>query len=158
MEQQHHGRDRGQREAGGGLTGNYWIRPVQPAFKQATKLFERPGHYFELKGHALKLRYWPDGAIDRGGGVLLDLDWEWIKALPNEKVGELRIADHIAGHDNLRLIFYVGGPGVQTPLPIIWILAVLQKKRTEFTSRDIDVFHARRVLVDERFYKNREFL
>jgi hypothetical protein len=153
---QRHGGGHG--KAGGGLVGAYMIRPIRPAFQEATRLFPRPGNYFELKHQALKLRHWPGTPASVPSGQVLDLDWDWIKAMPSQRVGELRVDDEIAGHDNLRLIFYVGEKGVATPLPIIWILAVLQKKRQDFTKFNIQTFEGRRILVDERFYKNREFL
>lgn len=83
---------------------------------------------------------------------MLDLDWSWVRSLPGKNIGELRIGDTIAGHDNLRVIFFV--PPEKTKPPMIWVLAAFQKKRDDFTKAQIDTFAFRRVLVLERFYKN----
>ena len=72
-------------------------------------------------------------------------------------VGELRIDDTIGGCDNLRIIFFRGDPKVKEPLPMIWILHVLQKKRNDFTTHNLTTFKARRTLVLERYYKYRLF-
>ena len=90
-------------------------------------------------------------------GNVLDLDWEWIRAMPGTGVGELRIDDPIANLENLRVIFYLGDQRVKAPLPMIWILSLLQQKRQDFTTHSIEIFRARRTLVIERFYKRREF-
>ena len=71
--------------------------------------------------------------------------------MPGKKVGELRIHDTIGGCDNLRIIFFC--PDVPSPLPTLWILAVLQKKRDDFTKNQLRVFSARRTLVLVRFYQ-----
>lgn len=141
-----------------GLTGRYRVRVFRPVLKEAARLCPRVRDYFELRAQALKLRYWPDHRLEQPNGHVLDLDWSWIKALPGLQVGELRVDDVIGGHDNLRAIFFVGDPEVKVPLPIIWIVALLQKKRQEFTTHQIELFRARRTLVIERFYNLREFM
>jgi hypothetical protein len=90
---------------------------------------------------------------DQASGEVIDLDWSWIRSLPNKKVGELRIHDTIGGNDNLRVIFFVGPPDQRMPKTCIWILAVIQKKKDDFSRNEIAVFNARRILVWERFYK-----
>ena len=80
----------------------------------------------------------------------MDLDWDWIKALPGKRVGELRIDDVLAGNDNLRIIFFVGNSELRYPLPMIWILTVRQKKRQEWTTAEIKTFKLLRRLVLER--------
>jgi hypothetical protein len=105
----------------------------------------------EVRRHALKLRFWPDAAPE-GSGQVLDLDWEWVKGLPFRDVGELRIHGVVAGNDNLRIIFHVGGEEREGPLPIIWILRVFQKKREDFSSNDLAVFRQRRRDVRRLFY------
>lgn len=140
-----------------GLTGSYRVRVIRPALKQACRLFPRARDYFEARDQVLKLRYWPQHLITHANGHVLDMDWEWIKALPNLRVGELRMDDTIAGLNNLRAIFYVGDSEVKAPLPMIWILALLQKKRQDFTAEQISIFRARRTLVVERYYERREF-
>jgi hypothetical protein len=67
----------------------------------------------------------------------------------------LRIGDVIGGNDNLRVIFYMGSAEVRDPLPMIWIIRVLQKKRDDFSTHDLSIFRARRGLVIERFEKTR---
>lgn len=106
----------------------------------------------EIRRHALKLRFWPDSAPLSEAGQVLDLDWEWVKGLPFNDVGKLRIHGTIAGDDNLRVIFHVGGDKLKDPLPIIWILRVFQKKRDDFSSRDLDGFKERRRLIRRDFY------
>jgi hypothetical protein len=141
--------------AEGGLTGNYRVRVFRPAFADACKWLPRTRDRIELRRHSLKLRYWPQQNPEDEHGRLLDLDWSWIKACKGLDVGELRINDTIGGHDNLRVIFYRGRPQAPPTLPIIWIIAVFQKKRNDFTDAQIQVFKARRVLVIERFYRHK---
>jgi hypothetical protein len=140
-----------------GLTGKYRVRVIRPALKEATRLCPQARHYFDLRAQALKLRYWPEHQVEYPNGNVLDLDWEWIRAMPGTGVGELRIDDPIANLENLRVIFYLGDQRVKAPLPMIWILSLLQQKRQDFTTHSIEIFRARRTLVIERFYKRREF-
>ncbi len=81
---------------------------------------------------------------------MLDLDWSWIAALRGKRVGELRINDTIGGRDNLRVIFF--DPSIREPLPTLWVISVLQKKRDDFTHSQIEGFELRRDVVLERFY------
>lgn len=134
------------------LTGNYRVRAIRPAFSDVARLCCRTTDKLEIRRHALKLRLWPaQHPTDRAGRVL-DLDWSWVRALENKKVGELRVEDEIGGNDNLRIIFFVGPPEVRKPLPLIWILRVLQKKRDDFSTHDLSIFKARRAIVLQRFY------
>ena len=135
------------------LTGDFLVRVLRPAFDDARGLFRRTRDNIELRRHALKLRYWPQSTEDQASGEVIDLDWSWIRSLPNKKVGELRIHDTIGGNDNLRVIFFVGPPDQRMPKTCIWILAVIQKKKDDFSRNEIAVFNARRILVWERFYK-----
>jgi len=138
---------------GEGLTGDYRVRLLGLGFNEIRKLCHgkvRDG--MKIRRHLLKLRYWPQARPEDDGGQVLDIDWCWIKSLPSLDIGELRIHDTIAGNDNLRGIFFVGDPAVVEPLPMIWILAVMQKKRDDFTTHQLAVFRARRLLVKERFY------
>ena len=135
------------------LTGSYYVRTTKGAFGDAYRLFPRARDFFEAYRHAMKLRFWPEqNPVDQRGQVL-DLDWEWITALKGLHIGELRIDDRIGGHDNLRIIFFVGDKKVARPLPMIWILQVLQKKRMDFTAHNLTTFKGRRKLVIERHYK-----
>jgi hypothetical protein len=114
-------------------------------------MFPRASDYMAIRRHALKLRYWPDASPD-GPGTVLDLDCEWVKGLPHGDVGELRIRDVIAGHDNLRMIFHVAGALPKEERPSLWVLRVFQKKRDDFTSNDLAVFKQRRRDVRRLFY------
>ncbi len=135
------------------LTGRYRIRALRAALDDVRRLCPRTGDRMEIRRHALKLRYWPEHHPTDDAGKVLDLDWEWIRALPGFHIGELRIADAIGGNDNLRIIFYLGSAEIREPLPMIWILRVLQKKRDDFSKNDVSIFKARRLLVIERFEK-----
>lgn len=137
------------------LEGNYWVRVFRPAWSDAHRWFPRTRDKIEIRSHALKLRYWPRPDPALAVGQLLDLDWCWITALKGKDVGELRIHDTIGGHDNIRIIFFKGAALEGMDKPIMWILAVLQKKRNEWTKANLRTFDARRILVIERFYKNR---
>lgn len=140
--------------AGENLTGNYRVRAIRPAFDDVHGLFRKTKDKLEARRHALKLRYWPNKNPADDSGVFLDLDWTWIRSLPGLKVGELRVDDAIGGRENLRIIFFVGDSADRDLLPVIWILRVMQKKRDDFSSHDLSIFRARRVLVMERFYGN----
>ena len=135
------------------LSGNYLVRAGRWAFQEARKWLPRAKDRGELRRHALKLRFWPSGDLEGESGQVFDLDWSWVKALPGQRVGELRVHDRIGDCDNLRIIFF--DPKQPTePLPMIWILSVFQKKRDDFTRAQILNFQARRKLVLERFYEN----
>lgn len=84
-------------------------------------------------------------------GQTADLDWSWVRALKGQghDIGELRIHETIGGCDNLRVIFYRRSAR-EGELPTIWIIAVFQKKRDDFTSHQLKIFKGRKVLVDER--------
>jgi hypothetical protein len=103
----------------------------------------------EVRRHALKLRFWPEPHPTDEGGHVLDLDWCWIRALAGLRIGELRVHDTIGGHDNIRIIFF-DPQWPAEPLPNLWVLAVFQKKRDDFTKANLDTFKARRMIVIER--------
>jgi hypothetical protein len=134
------------------LTGNYRVRGIRSAFSDVCRLCPKMKHRMEIRRHALKLRYWPKTHPMNESGQLLDLDWEWVRSLPGLHIGELRIHDAIGGHNNLRIIFYVGDQAVREPLPMIWVIQVLQKKRNDFTANNLVTFRSRRKIVIERFY------
>lgn len=142
---------------GHGLTGTHRVRVFRPAFGDAHRWFPKASDRAELRSHSLKLRYWPEKNKLSDDGQLCDLDWCWVQACKGLDIGELRIDDTIGGHDNIRILFYRGDPGIKKPLPIIWILYVLQKKNNAFTKQQIEVMKSRRILVIERFYKRHEF-
>ncbi|MCC7423636.1 MAG: hypothetical protein IT428_25495 [Planctomycetaceae bacterium] len=136
----------------GGLEGAYHVKPVAAAIRDAQDLFPKYGDYQEARRHALKLRFWPSGMSEERGTVV-DLDWEWIKAMIGEKVGELRIDDQIAGQNNLRIIFYVSDIILPNePLPKIWLLSILQKKSWDFTKNDLRTFRTRLAVLKLRTY------
>lgn len=100
--------------------------------------------YQKIRAHALKLAFWPHDA---------ELDWDWIKSLEAKRVGELRIDERIAQQDNLRVIFFKSNkiiPG--DPMPRIWTLTVFQKKRDDFSGKEIAAFRAMRDIVVARWY------
>jgi len=86
----------------------------------------------------------------------MDLTYEDIKAMPDSGVHELRIDDEIGGRRNIRVIFFQAPdkwvPNRSYPLPVLWVLEALPKKRNEWTTKDIDRFWAKREIVKERFY------
>lgn len=137
---------------GKGLSGNYHVKPTPAAIRDAMDLFHRYGDYQEVRRHALKLRFWPSGQ-DKDRWQVVDLDWEWIRSMKGSKVGELRIDDVIAGHNNLRLIFFVSDVILSgDPLPRIWVLAAMQKKSMDFTANDLRTFQARLAILKKRTY------
>lgn len=73
-----------------GLTGQYHVKPTAAAFREAGDLFPREKDYYELRRHALKLRFWPNSQMAESG-TISDLDWEYIRSMPGSRVGELRI-------------------------------------------------------------------
>jgi hypothetical protein len=100
--------------------------------------------YQRIRRHALKLAFWPDHA---------DLNWDWVVSLKSKRVGELRIDETIAGCDNLRVIFFKANKRLPNePLPRIWTLTVIQKKRQEFTGPEIAAFRTMRDIVFVRNY------
>ena len=141
----------------GRLTGNFHVRRYTTSIKDVRCLWPKARDWSEIRRHALKLRFWPERFPEGDNGELLDLDWSWIQALKGKNVGELRINDRIGGHENIRLIFFVGGASDGVPMPTIWILAALAKKRDSFTRNEIDVFDARRSLVVARHYDADQF-
>lgn len=142
--------------SGENLTGSFRVRAIWPAFADVNGLFKNSRDKISVRRHSLKLRYWPEKhPEDVDSGQVLDLDWSWVRSLPGLKIGELRIQDVIGGHDNLRVIFFEGDSAVREPLPMLWVIRVMQKKRDDFSKHDLTIFKARRLLVVERFYKYR---
>jgi len=130
------------------LFGNYYVTPTATACMRAWKLCNNSAReYHKIRNHALKLAFWPDK---------IDLDWDWIKSLEAKHVGELRIDEHIAGHNNIRIIFFKANTRLpyDPPLQRIWTLTTFQKKRNDFTTGQIAAFQAMRDVVVERYYAN----
>src|SRR6266581_8945604 len=92
----------------GNLTGCRRVRAIWPSFHAVNGLCYRARDKMEIRRHALKLRYWPEKHPTDSSGTVLDLNWSWIRALREFNIGELRLEDTIAGHDNLRIIFFEG--------------------------------------------------
>ena len=137
-------------ELPGNLTGNYLVRVIRPALHDAHYWLPRTRDRAELRRQALKLRFWPEKCPEDENGQLLDLDWSWIRSLPGKKIGELRIHDRIGNRDNLRVIFF--DPAKREPLPMLWVIGVIQKKRDDFTASQIKTYRLRRQIVLERSY------
>src|SRR5687767_860184 len=80
------------------LFGNYYVKPTPSACVRAWKLCNASMRdYQKIRQHALKLAFWPDEA---------DIDWDWIKSLETKRIGEVRVDETIAQHNNLRIIFF----------------------------------------------------
>ena len=135
------------------VSDNYWVRVAVPAFHDTRKWLPGTRDRMLVRRHALKLKYWPEKSPAVDSGQVVDVDWCWVKALKDLKIGELRIDDTIGGHDNLRVIFYRHDKiHADDPLPIIWVLTVMQKKRDDFTTNELKTFRGRRLLVLARYY------
>ncbi len=135
------------------LEGSHFVRPLRSALQKARKRWPRTGPRMEVRRQALKLRWWGERHSD---DCLLDLTYESIKARPGSGIYELRLDDEIGGLSNIRVIFFdppkSWQPREQIPLPVIWLLEALPKKRDEWTAHDLDRFDAARAVVKERFY------
>lgn len=136
----------------GNLTGNFHVRILRETLKAGHRLFPRTKDRMEFRRHLLKLRYWPQRNPVDQNGVVLDLDWEKVRALADLDVFELRVDDVIGGHNNLRAYFYVAEKRDRDPLRCIWILHAMQKKRNALASQDLVILRARRKVVRTLFY------
>lgn len=127
------------------IAGSCFVRRTPRASKDCNKLFPLIRDRMILRRHVLKLAYWPES---------LDLEWEWIKAVRELQIGELRIDEVIGGRDNLRVIFFCGGGDFMIAnRPVIWLLTVYPKKRDEFTKAEITAFKTMRHVLIERYYR-----
>jgi len=135
------------------LTGSFFVRRLDCAVAEVSRDFRSVRDRIEIRRQALKLRYWPAPAAEDASGRLIDLDWSYVRALPDLKIGELRIHHPVGGHANIRIIFFVGPPDDRFPKPCIWILSVFAKKRDDFTTAQIKNFRARREIVLARYYR-----
>lgn len=135
------------------LTGTHHVRALKSALHKSKKHWPAVGDRMEVRRQTLKLRYWGNRHADS----ILDLSFESIKSLPSMGVYELRLDDEIGGLRNLRVVFFE--PPDQwrqiqpTPLPNLWVLEAIPKKRNEWTQFDIARFKALRAVVKERFYE-----
>lgn len=126
------------------LTGTYRVIALRAARTAVQRLLPKASDCMELRSQVLKLRYWPEKNPTDDSGQLLDLHWGWVKSLRGSQIGELRIRDTIGGRDNLRVIFAVLEKADADPMPMIWVLHVMQKKRMQFSAADLEVFRARK--------------
>ncbi len=137
----------------GNLTGSQHVRIVRECLKDGHRLFPRTRDRMEFRRHLLKLRYWPERHPQDTRGQVLDLDWEKVRSLAGLNVFELRVNDIIGGHDNLRAYFYAHEKkDAVSPLPCVWILYSMQKKRNEITRFDLNIMKARRLTVRRLVY------
>ncbi|MCZ2343234.1 MAG: hypothetical protein LC104_15795 [Bacteroidales bacterium] len=112
----------------------------------------------EVRRHALKLRFWGHRhASVIGNETVVDLNYDPIHAMKGSGVHELRLEDEIGGHRNIRILFLVPPADWRqreaTPLPVLWVLEAIHKKRDTWTKFDIDRFWGIRAIVRERFYE-----
>lgn len=139
------------------LTGTHLVRGLRSAFQKARKTWPATRHRMEVRRQSLKLRFWGEQSQHNSETNLLDLTYETIKSLQGMGIYELRLDDNIGGHSNVRVIFFIPPkswiPTHTTPLPTIWILEAIPKKRDEWTTFDIKRFKALRAVVKERFFE-----
>lgn len=135
-----------------GLFGDFYVVPTSGALAQAWSLCQKSARpYHILRRHTLKLAFWPDGS---------DTDWDWIKTLEPQRIGELRIDDEIAGNNNIRIIFFKANIALKDD-PVsasgeimrrIWILAAFQKKAQGFSSHQMKAWKGTRTILVQRYY------
>lgn len=141
------------------ICGHYYVTPTDSARADARKWFPRTRDYYELRKQALKLRWWPTGAVGEHGQVE-DLHWEPVRgAGQSPKIHELIIDDIIGGHDNIRVYFMVAprplddDPMVDGKiLPRIWILRTMQKKTQKLSNNDLTTLRGRAKIILKRHY------
>lgn len=134
-----------------GLYGSHYVFPTTTAITRAWKLAEGSAREHEkLRRHALKLANFPDCG-----------DWDWIAALPRQRIGELRIDEPIAGKRNVRVIFFKanavldGDPQCAetgSTMPRIWTITTFDKKSNDFSMGQIRAFAAAKKLIVFRYY------
>jgi hypothetical protein len=113
----------------------------------------------EIRRIGLKLRYWDQRQL-YPAGMLMDHEYEAIKALSGHGVYEMRIDDHIGGHDNIRIVLFdppkgwLPTPEHVKPLRSVWILEAVQKKRDNWTHAQIQNFRSAVVVLRERCYRS----
>jgi hypothetical protein len=134
------------------LIGNYFVVPTATAITRGWKLCDnRMREYQKLRRHGLKLAFWP--TVGGTGDFGADLDWDWIKSLEGKRIGELRVDEDINGQDNVRIIFFKSNITLDgDPFMRIWLLTTFQKKRQDFTNKEIRAFRAMRDLIVMRHY------
>lgn len=140
-----------------GLFGSYYVTPTPTAITRAWKICKEHVRDFQaIRSHGLKLAFWP-GGLD---SECADLDWDWIEGLKDKRIGELRIDEVIVGNNNLRIVFFKANrvlprdPVARSGEPMIriWPMIVFQKKRNDFSTREIAAFCAARQIIVLRYY------
>jgi phage-related protein len=119
---------------------------------QATKLTKGDMRdFFRLKRIGVKLRYFPERPPDAPQS---DMDVSKVTGAGTPNVYELRIDEHIAGNDNLRIIFFpVKTVLLGDRLPKLWVLSVLQKKTQKFTNNQLKTIKFQRQFIITRHYE-----
>jgi hypothetical protein len=149
-------RDQEYQESGMAITGTHLVRALRSALQSAKHFWPKVGDRMEIRRNALKLRFWGMRSESDSNDAVMDVSYESIKTLQGLGVYELRLEDAIGGHRNIRVVFFVPPekwkPKAKMPLPTIWILEALPKKRQEWTAHDINRFRAKRKIVKERFF------
>jgi hypothetical protein len=141
------------------LTGTHLVRALRSALQGGKMYWPKCRDRMEVRRDALKLRFWGlRSETDEQGRMVMDVSYESIKSLQGMGIYELRLDDGIGGVQNGRIVFFVPPekwkPIRATPLPTIWILEALPKKRNEWTGHDLDRFRAKRAIVKERFFES----
>jgi hypothetical protein len=91
--------------------------------------------------------------------MLMDLNYESIKALAGLGIYEMRIDDTIGGLANIRIVFFDPPRDWQPvvaearPRRIVWVLEVIPKRRDDWTAHDLRRFRASRLLLQKRCYE-----
>ena len=141
-----------------GLSGTHHVRASKSALVKARrKLVPAVKPRAELRRQTLKLKHWGLRHQNSGVSEVMDLSYESIKAMAHSDVYELRIDGEIGGQRNIRVIFFVPPgdwvPIVPSPLPYLWVLEAVAKRRDWWSQGDIDRFWALRDVVKERIYE-----
>lgn len=135
-----------------GLTGTHLVRVLRSGLQSARHFWPKDGDRMEVRRNALKLRYW-GSRVEQG---VMDLSYERIRAMAGSGVYELKLDDEIGGQRNLRVLFFEAPDAWKTnrpyPMPVLWVLEALPKRRQDWTAYDINRFWAKRGIVKERFY------
>jgi hypothetical protein len=139
------------------ITGTHFVRVLRSGLQKARHLWPKIGDRMEVRRQALKLRFWGDRHDEEEEFCLIDMSYEKVKGVRGDKnIYELRLQDKIGGVENIRIIFFVPPddwvPQDEMPLPVIWLLEPVAKKREGWTANDLSRFAACRAIIKERFY------
>lgn len=140
------------------LTGVNFVRFSRQSLKSIRHHWASVGDRFECRRQALKLRWWDERHL-HPLGMLMDHTYEAIKALAGIGVYELRLDDDIGGQSNIRIVFFDPprdwAPKLEEarPMPVVWILEVLPKKRNNWTTNELTRFRGLTKLIKVRLYE-----